>query len=346
MCYGIVWGMGQLDIIKSQIMLKFDLNTKMFETLEQSDMTTEHIMERYDFQSAIVNSWETVKNNLGLPTSYLIGEEISPHSSVGNSIDLLAFNPDDSSLIVIELKRSKNKLQLLQAISYAAMVATWDNEHLISQIQSRINPEAEELEEAIKNNELNQEVKIILVSELFDPEVIITSEWLSSNYGVDITAFSISLHKLGEQCFVDFHQKLPLLELSDAYEERGRRSKKQRVRKDVQWQDIRPKLQYKFANAALDLCLSEKDGEPSRRQFTRIRTNLDGFKWINLNFRNKYINVYIKGNPDNAEELLLSKFNTKIKVLTWAKGYSINIYSESQFDDLKNWLSLGKMDYV
>jgi len=325
-------------------MLKFDLENKAFEKLVQSDMTEEHILERYDFQSAIINSWDTVKNNLNLPTAYLIGQEITPHHSVNNSIDLLAFNPDDSSLIVIELKRKKNKLQLLQAITYAAMVSTWDNDKLISKIQKNINPDLEELEELISNNELNSDVKIILISELYDPEVIITAEWLSNNYQVDITAFSLSLHKLGKQYFVNFEQRFPLKELADMYEERGHRNKIKRIKKTVTWEDVIPKLQYKFAQRAIDLCLSEKEGEASRGRFGSMRSNYDEFNWITLNFRHKYINVYIKGMPENAKELIASKFSSKIEILTWAKGYSFNIQKEKQFDELTDWLKLGKKD--
>ena len=98
-------------------MLKFNPHDKTFESLQLSELTAENILERYDFQSAIVRSWEIVKNKIWLPASYLIGQEISAHKSVGNAIDILAFNPDDSSLTVIELKRDRNKLHLLQALS-------------------------------------------------------------------------------------------------------------------------------------------------------------------------------------------------------------------------------------
>lgn len=76
----------------------------------------------------MIKSWNTIKNNIGLPNAVLIGEAIKVHSSVGNEIDLLAFDIADSKLVVIELKRDKNKLQLLQSISYASMIATWDSE--------------------------------------------------------------------------------------------------------------------------------------------------------------------------------------------------------------------------
>ncbi len=122
-------------------MLKFDEQGKKFETLDQTELKAEDILERYGLQEAIVASWELFKREIGLPTAFLIGDEVSPHSSVQNSIDLLAYNPDDSSLIVIELKRDKHKLHLLQALSYAAMVNTWDADLLVSKISQKCNPE-------------------------------------------------------------------------------------------------------------------------------------------------------------------------------------------------------------
>jgi hypothetical protein len=322
-------------------MLKLNVSNKAFETLIQSGFKTENILERYDFQAAMVKSWEIVKNEIGLPTSYLIGEEINPHKSVGNSIDLLAFNPDDSSLVVIELKRDKNKLQLLQSLSYASMIAQWDKETLISKIQRPINPESSELVDLINNNELNNEVKIILISELFDPEVIITTDWLN-NYGLNITAFSVSVHKLEEQIFVSFEQRLPLKELADVYEERGRKANISRKKSSISWEEVLPKLKYKFAAKALELCRKEKEGEPSRRRFGNIRSNYDGFDWISINFREKYLNIYIKGEPENAKEFLKSKFSDSLEILQWQEGYSFKIDKEKQFDELAKWMKLGQ----
>lgn len=325
-------------------MLKFDLVNKSFEKLVESDLTSEQILERYDFQTTMVNSWETVRNNLNLPTAYLIGQEVTPHISNKDSIDLLAFDPDDSSLIVIELKRNKNKLQLLQGLSYAAMIATWDNEKLIKEIQKDINPEPEELIDLINNNELNSEVKIILVSELYDPEVIITAEWLNNTYSIDITAFAVSINKLEKQYFVNFEQRLPLKELADVYEERGSRSKPKRSLKDVTWEDVIPKLKYKFGRRAIELFLNEKDGDASRRRFGNIRSNYDGYKWISINFREKYLNIYLKGKPEDAERKLQEKFSSKIEVSQWEHGYSFKVDKEKQFNELTNWLKIGSKE--
>jgi len=108
-------------------MLKFHETQKTFEKLDATEMKTENVLERYDLQEAIIQSWELFKNEIGLPSAFLIGDAINPHPSTQNTIDLLAYDPDDSSIIVIELKRDKHKLHLLQALSYAAMVNTWDS---------------------------------------------------------------------------------------------------------------------------------------------------------------------------------------------------------------------------
>lgn len=321
-------------------MLKFNTNERTFESLHLSEMKAENILERYDFQSAMVKSWEIVKNKIGLPTSYLIGQEINPHESVGNAIDLLAFNPDDSSLTIIELKRDKNKLQLLQALSYAAMVATWDKEKLISEIQRDINSEPGELIDFINNNELNSEVKIILIAEYYDPEVIITAEWLNRNYEMDITAFAVKLHKLEQQTFIDFEQKLPLKELADVYEKRSKRIKTSQTKNDITWEDVIPKLKYKFAQRALNSCRREKEGDPSRRRFVGFRKKIDSFSGVSLHFGEKHLRVYVDGMPDSAEETLKSKFSSPIEISSGQNFFAFNIETEKQFDELAAWLNL------
>ena len=321
-------------------MLKFDQEGNRLEPVPVTRLEPENILERYDLQKAVANSWEVFKNEIGLPSSYLIGQEVLPHESTQDSIDLLAYNPDDSSLVVIELKRHRHKLHLLQALTYAAMVSKWDNEQLISRIQRELNPEPEELVDLINGNELSSYVKVILIAESYDPQVILTSDWLSSTYSVDVVAFAISVHKMGDTSFFDFDQRYPLRELSDVYEARKSRKVKNRNRPDIQWQDVLPKLKYPFAERGIELCRKFREGEPSRRRFGNIRTNHDGFKWIGLNFREKYINVYLGGNFENDQDFLRSKFGDEITVNTWKDGLSFYVETESQFEDLVKWLNL------
>jgi hypothetical protein len=320
-------------------MLKFDPEAKEFHRLSNTALKTENILERYDLQETIVACWDLFRNEIGLPTSFLVGEEINPHSSVQNSIDLLAFNPDDSGLVVIELKRNKHKLQLLQALSYAAMVSTWDAESLISKISHKCNPDPEELIDLINGAEWNNNISVVLVAESFDPEVIITANWLSETYSVDVSAFALDLHKSGEDTFMTVEQRYPLKDLADVYETRRKVRNQEVTGRATSWDEVLPKLEYSFAKRGLDLCSKITPGDPGRRRFG-VRSNYDGFKWININFRQKYINVYISGDFDDAEESLRSKFQEEIQIGTWKNGYSFNLATESQFEDLIKWLNL------
>jgi len=320
-------------------MLKLDLDNHQFESLKSTELRAENILERHDLQKTIKRSWELFKNEIGLPSAYLIGEEVRPHESIQDSIDLLAFDPDDSSLIVIELKRDRSKLQLLQALSYAAMVSKWDSDRLVQGIQNDINPKPDELIDLIKSNELNSDIKVILISETYDPEVIITADWLSQNYSLNITAFSLSLQKLGKSAFLSVDQRYPLKELTDVYEMRSKR-KSTAPGKEIQWTDVLPKLRYPFAKKAIELCQKIRVGDPSRRRFLHIRTHYDGFVWITINLREKYINVYLKGIFENSQKLIRSKFRSEIVINTWRDGLSFLVKNSSQFDDLIKWLKL------
>ena len=305
-------------------MLKFDTNQAKFEKLTETELKSENILERYDLQKAIANSWEYFKNEIGFPSAFLIGQEINPHNSTGDSLDLLAFDPEDSSMIVIELKRGRNKLHLLQALSYAGMISKWTGDDLIEAIQKDLNPEPEELVDIINANPIGEMIKIILIAESFDPEVVLTADWLSSNYGLDITAFAINLYKMRDDHFVNLEQRYPLKDIADSYESRKKSKSTKTARMDVEWEDVIPKMTYPFAQRGVDLCKKISAGDPSRRRFGGIRKSFDNFKWISLNFRQKYINVYMKGDIEEPEEFFKEKFHESITVNTWCPILSIN----------------------
>ena len=323
-------------------MLKFNITKKTLESLQVSGMREENILERYGLQHAMVSSWEVARDKLGLSESFLIGQEVNPHYSVGNSIDLLAFDPDDSTLIVIELKRDKNKLQLLQALSYAAMVATWDKEQLISKIQRDINKDPGELIDFINNNDLNPNVKIILLSETYDPEVIITAEWLSRTYRVDIIAFAATVLKLESDTFINFEQRLPLKELADVYERRGQRARTTENRNEVTWESVIPNLKYDFGSEAVRLFTKEKEGDPSRKRIIGIGTQIEEFSRMDVHFPEKYMRMTFVGTPDNAEAIIQSKFSMPIEVSPHDDWFSFRIETNQQFEELLNWLKISR----
>ena len=322
-------------------MLKFDTIAGKFEHVPQSNLKENNLLERYDLQTAIVGSWDLFKNEIGFPSAFLIGQEITPDNTTQNSIDLLAYDADDSSLIVIELKRDKNKLQLLQSLSYAAMVAKWDVETIVKTIKAKTSEDCEELIDLVESNVINTDVKVILVAEQYDPEVIVTADWLTTTYGLNISAFALSLHTLTGQTFIDLDQRYPLRELSDVYDSRkAKKSSKAHTFKNVSWDDVIPKLVYDFGKTGVEICLKHNSGDAARRRFSSIRTSFDGFTWITINFRAKYINVYMKGVFDGDHELINNKFSDTIELSRWRDGSNFNVTTQQQFEELIVWLQL------
>jgi dipeptidyl aminopeptidase/acylaminoacyl peptidase len=306
-------------------MIQFDTETKSIAKLSETKFKNENILERYDFQEAIVKNWEDFRNEINLPECFLIGSEIKPHDSVNNAIDMLAFDSNSNRLIVIEIKRDKNKLQLLQAVSYAAMLSEWDKEKLKSVVQDNSSSLSEDLMSAIEAEEpLSKHVKILLLAEKYDPEVIISSQWLHDQYGLDINAYAVKAIKFDGKLILDIEQRYPLKELSEMYDLRIKKQPISTTNVNISWDDLLPKFKFSFAKEALELCRNEKGGDPQRRRFVSFRSNIDGLAWIIVGFRTNYLNLYIKGKVDDPERFFQSKISPGVEFSEWAEGYSLN----------------------
>jgi hypothetical protein len=311
---------------------------KKFSKLEDTSMKEEKIMERKDLQEYIVNSWEIFTNEIGLPDIYYIGKEIVPHNSVKDRIDILAFDPNDSTMVIIELKRDKEKTHLIQSISYAGMVNTWSSKDVIENLQNK----DDEIIEYFKNNEIDFGIKIILIAEYFDPETILAADWLKTEHSLNITAFKIKLHKYDQKTFLEIDQKYPLKELSDAYEARKRKQSQQEMSGIKRsWEDIKNKIKYEFGNEVIDY-LSKKynQGDPGRARFVTTISH-DGINNLIISFRYKYINIYTWTlNKEEAKEKVKKVFGENFVINEWQEGISFNIVSEDEYNKLKNWFNI------
>lgn len=321
-------------------MLKFSENRNSLEKMPESDLKDNEILERYNLQKAIVNSWEEFTSEIGMPELYLIGEEVKPHDSVRDSIDILAYDVNDSVPVVIELKRSKDKFQLLQALTYASMVSSWSSERFIAEARKQNTLNVDDLADSISESVVNKQVRVVLVAEKFDPEVIITSDWLFEQFKVDITAFGIDVFNKKDEIFLTFSQKFPLPELHDSYVARATRYRSDASDQELTWDQVASTLKYSWGKNAIQIFQKIRAGNPDRRRFSNVRTHYDGFDWITVNMRREYVNVYIRGLPEKGEALLKSKFKEPISVMRWRDGYSFHVRTQSQFEDLLRWLEI------
>ena len=129
---------------------------------------------------------------------WVIGKEVRPSDAISDRIDILAVD-DAGSAVVIELKRGTHKLQLLQAVSYAGMVSRWSAERFIETLAANYNQSNEGARAEIEDHtgadasSINQSQRVLLIAEDFDPAVLVATEWLHENYGVDIRCYRLQL---------------------------------------------------------------------------------------------------------------------------------------------------------
>jgi hypothetical protein len=319
-------------------MLEINQKDKKFIKIENTGMKSQKIMERNDLQEYIINSWQLFTNEIGMPDIYYIGKEIYPHNAVKDRIDILAFDPNESDIIIFELKRDKEKNQLIQSISYAGMVNTWTS----ADILSKINKGNDELIELFSNiNEIDFGIRIVLIAEYFDPEVILATDWLKTQHNVNISAYTIQLHEMDGKILFDIEQKYPLKELADVYEARKRKQNQKNNGTKRSWNDVKQKIRYKFGKDAIDyLCKNYSQGDPGRARFVTTFSK-DGINNIIISFRYKYVNVYSwVSNKEEGKEVLKKLFNENMTINEWQEGLSFNITNEEDYNKLINWLNI------
>ena len=171
-------------------MLKVDRQNRTFSKLDNTSLDVAKWTERYDLQQMIVRCDAAFFGEIG-ERLLLLGQEIRPSEVVDDRIDLLALD-QDGAVVVIELKRGSHKLQLLQSLTYAAMISAWTIDALLElrvkltgKTTDDVNAELENflLEE---HEAINSRQRVISVAEAFDYSVLATAEWLCERHDGDV----------------------------------------------------------------------------------------------------------------------------------------------------------------
>jgi hypothetical protein len=315
-------------------MLRFDTDGRTLAPLKETNLKEAQILERTDLQAAIVQSWEAFCAELGIEDLHFIGEEVLPHDSCADRIDILAMEGGGRP-VVIELKRHRNKLQLLQAISYAAMVSGWDAPRFRRALGAT-SAEADIAELLADDNLQLDTPRVVLIAEGFEPEVILAADWLSG-FGVDIAAYAINLVRHGGETLMSIDQRFPLLGLADTYEARSKRPRSPRGGEQPTWEEVVPKLSFPFAQQAVDTFTRHKPGDPGRRRFTSMYSQSFAGRML-VNLRRKYINVYNYDQSDETEAEIRKVMGATFEIATWGSdstmrsGYSFKLQTEEEFD--------------
>ncbi len=320
-------------------MLKIDRNQRKFVEVRRRRLDEAGYRERLDVQAMIRNSPEQFFAEMG-ERLLLIAEELRPATFVDDRIDLLALDPS-GAVVIIELKRGNNKLQLLQALAYASMVAKWRPEQLVSlraALTTRSDSEVtKEFEEFLEGDPdaINETQRVILIAEAFDFEVLSTAEWLSERYEVDVRCYRLSLSSDAESDFVNCTCIFPPPELSQHAISRKRGA---RVERDVSWADWDEALSSVSQPVAefFRRELSQNAENYLRKRILRFRHN--GRRRWHVTARSDRAYVWQKGRFDGDTEFWAAKLGSDANAEPVKQGSCLRFFlrTPEQFEHFKS----------
>lgn len=314
-------------------MLKFDSNKKKLTSLKKTNLVEESILERYDFQSAIISSWDDFCSELGMGELYYVDSEVIPHDSCRDSIDILAIDWEGTP-VVIELKRSKHKLQLLQALSYAAMLSTWTPDDYAERTKGKVG--YDDVKCLMDGLESIGDPRIVLIAEDYDPEVILTADFLR-NHDIDVTAVAVSLVKHNDELLMTFDRKYPLPGLEDTYTPRAQpRKNVNHEIHDSTWSDVIRWTKVSWASEAIEKLRDlEFGGEnPGRRGFGTKRNTPFG-NIISVGFRSDHVVVHVLDQTIETSQKITQLMDLPVE--PWGRtgdrrsGWAFRIQKEDDF---------------
>ncbi len=315
-------------------MLKIDPASRTLIPISSTTLTQAKVLERTDLQQSILHSWEAFCSELGFEELFLVGSELIPHDSCDNRIDILALKRDGTP-VIFELKRHREKLQLLQALSYSAMVARWDASRFAKEIGGRAGEDADELRSLLAEEGFALgSPEVVLIAESFDPEVIITADWLGE-FGVPISAFVVLVVEHSGETLISIDQKFPLVGVDDIYVRRSTRSPK--GEQTTSWEEAIKDVTFPFATRAVEIFRRRSGGNPQSRDFYSIYAG-SPLGRLSIAFRRNYLKVYTQEQSPQAEQTLRSRLGDVIAFTKWGSestknsGFTFKIESEAQFE--------------
>lgn len=297
-------------------MLKIDRTNGKLLRLKPRSLSESGMKERSDLQELIFqNANEFFRDECG-EKLFLIAQEVEPSNVVADRIDLFAIDAKGKG-VVIELKRGSHKLQLLQALSYAAMVADLDwRRHIAKLVDASRQTE---LEAFLSDNDLDPDVmvlnhaqRIVLIAESYDYEVLRTAEWLTG-HGLNITCYEVALARdqANDTDYLSAVQLFPPKSLAVQARLRGA----QHSQDENQPRTLEMKLEA-CANPIVKAFFQGLLSGTQRRNKRRdaIVFPLSGKMRFRFTARRDYANVYQLGRFDGDEQKWSALSSPKLKV--------------------------------
>lgn len=201
-------------------MTLYAVNGNQLNAVPTTTFTQEAILERKHLQAMLRDDSSPLGEDL-----LVLCEEYGNWHDSNRRIDLLCLDKQ-RGLVVVEIKRTEDGGHMeLQAIRYAAMVSSMTLDQAID-AHAKLLGGVDAVNQArvaildfleldtVDEAELTGDVRIILVSADFSPEITTAVMWLNRQ-GLDIRCIRLRPYKLGGQVLIDVAQIIPLPEAAD-----------------------------------------------------------------------------------------------------------------------------------
>ena len=198
----------------------YRIDNDKIEPVERTTFAQLGLQERSDLQTFLKAQIDVVA-----PDMLVVAEEFGEWEDSRRRIDLLGIDKG-ANLVVIELKRTETGGHMdLQAIRYAAMIATLTFDKLVTIYERYLRDnhiEVDATERLLEfldwseadEEQFGQEVKIVLASAEFSKELTTSVMWLN-DFGLDIRCVRMHPYRSDGQVLLDVQTVIPIPEVAD-----------------------------------------------------------------------------------------------------------------------------------
>jgi hypothetical protein len=169
--------------------LRIDETSKTLVAPQAGGLVTEASPDREELLALVGASWEAFAQELGLPSLKLLATEPLP------GVDMLAFDEQAGRAVVVQVTGETVEWQLIRPLQAAAAVAAMDAAQLAG------------LHEALEAAVPGDSPQVVVIAGAFDATALATAGWLSRRHGVEISTFSVSVLRFGNERLLSVHRE-------------------------------------------------------------------------------------------------------------------------------------------
>jgi hypothetical protein len=328
-------------------MLRIDKTRKSLIALPRKTMRESGYWERRDIQEMICRAPGAFCEEIG-EHIWFVGSEVQPTDFVQDRIDLLGVDADGVG-VVVEIKRDSHKLHLLQALSYAGMIAKWEPKRFVDELQKfnktfqndqqTTEDVIEELEDELEEGDIeiiNRSQRIVLLAEEFDYEVLITAEWLTEGYELDIRCYRLALANSGAEEFLTCTRVYPPPELTDIALRRRKKRETGFAQPAENWdealQSVTNQAVVDFFRSELAARQSDKSKDWNNPKYKILRYFIGGKRRFGVEARRRHAWVWQSGRFEHDIEFWKSRLGDKSQVVPIHDGRMLRFHLSTPED--------------